>query len=111
MILTRVKHGLKSLKAATASQLAADLALRRADVETALEFWVRRGDVQICAGVTGPACGTSCTKCPIGQLPRKRVVAGAGADGARSARRDTSRPVARGLTGGGSPVVYEWVSA
>jgi len=91
MILTRVKHGLKTLKAATASQLAADLSLGRTEVETALEFWVRRGDVQVCAGITGPACGTSCTKCPIGQLPKTRG-------------KTRARPRA------GTPIVYEWVS-
>jgi hypothetical protein len=97
-----VKHGLKSLKAATASQLAADLSLGRTEVETALEFWVRRGDVQTCAGITGPACGTSCTKCPIGQLPRPRAVRNRAGEGRRAA--------GPGLTGGGTPVVYEWVS-
>jgi hypothetical protein len=110
MILTRVKHGLKSLKAATASQLAADLSLSRADVETALEFWVRRGDVQICAGITGPACGTACTKCPIGRMPTRRATTGTEAKGAGPKAGDRRRPDGFGLTGGGSPVVYEWKS-
>jgi hypothetical protein len=105
MILARVKHGLRSLQAATASQLAAELSLGRKDVEVALEFWVNRGDVRACEESVGPACGTSCTKCPIGQLPKTRRAAAA--DGAETTGR---RPVGPGLTGGGSPVVYEWVS-
>ena len=105
MILTRVKHGLRSLQAATASQLAAELSLGRRDVEVALEFWVNRGDVRACEESVGPACGTSCTKCPIGQLPKKRRTPVA--DHIETTAR---RPVGPGLTGGGSPVVYEWVS-
>ncbi len=105
MILARVKHGLRSLQAATASQLAAELSLGRKDVEFALEFWVNRGDVRACEESVGPACGTSCTKCPIGQLPKKRP--SPAADYTETTER---RPVGPGLTGGGSPVVYEWVS-
>lgn len=105
MILTRVKHGLRSLEAATASQLAAELTLGRKDVELALEFWVNRGDVRACEESVGPACGRSCTKCPIGQVPKKRPATAA--DHARTAGR---RPVGPGLTGGASPIVYEWVS-
>ncbi|NBB90909.1 MAG: hypothetical protein GVY23_06845 [Spirochaetes bacterium] len=105
MILTRVKHGLRSLEAATASQLAAELSLGRRDVAIALEFWINRGDVRACEESVGPACGTSCTKCPIGQLPNKRR---ASADA--HTKTAAHQPVGPGLTGGASPVVYEWVS-
>ncbi|MFP4068297.1 MAG: FeoC-like transcriptional regulator [Spirochaetaceae bacterium] len=74
MILTRVKRGLKTMKAATASQLAADLSLARKDVEAVLDFWVHRGDVRACEERVGPACGTTCTKCPIGRAAGHRAV-------------------------------------
>ncbi|MFO8065364.1 MAG: FeoC-like transcriptional regulator [Spirochaetota bacterium] len=89
MILQDVRRRLKTMEGATASQLAAELSAGRSEVEAALDFWIRRGDVTRCEDSSSPACGTSCTRCPIGSLPK-----------ASSARR-RSAP---------SPVVYEWVS-
>ena len=82
------------MEAATASQLAAEVSAGRSEVEAALDFWVRRGDVNVCEDSSAPACGTTCTRCPIGSMPK-----------ARSARRRSAQ--SRSVS---SPVVYEWVS-
>lgn len=71
MILRDVRHTLKDLEAASASRLAAELHMRRSEVETALEFWIQRGNVRVCRHTASPACGTTCTRCPIGKVPRK----------------------------------------
>lgn len=95
MILRQVGDVLKDLEAATVGQLAAELSVSRAEVESALDFWIHRGDVRRCESVAGPACGTTCTRCPIGKLPRKKSAGPIAGDSA--ARGDTaSRPAAGG---------------
>ena len=99
MILREVRNTLKDLEAATAGQLAAELSARRSEVEAALEFWVHRGDVKVCDDAAGPVCGTTCKRCPIGNLPKAKAH-GAGGQAGRFAAR----------VGLSAPVVYEWVS-
>lgn len=88
MTLRKVGTTLQTLRAASLGQLAAELSAPRSDVESALSFWIRRGDVRLCEAGAEPACGTTCTKCPLGRSPKMMETAGRGATG---------------------PHVYEWV--
>jgi hypothetical protein len=65
MIVRDVGRELAQRKAATLSQLTAELGAERALVESALTFWVHRGSVRVC-GATATVCGTGCRRCPIG---------------------------------------------
>ncbi|MFP4114896.1 MAG: FeoC-like transcriptional regulator [Spirochaetota bacterium] len=67
MKLRTVAATLEELGAATVSQLAAELNVTRHELEPALAFWEHRGDIRRCRRMGAAACGTSCTKCPIGQ--------------------------------------------
>ncbi len=74
MILRDVRQTMKALGVASATQLAAELHLRRAEVDSALEFWVQRGDIRICTDALGGACGTACKRCPIGGFKRNHEI-------------------------------------
>ncbi|MFP4643722.1 MAG: FeoC-like transcriptional regulator [Spirochaetales bacterium] len=93
-MLRDVRSSLKALEVASASQLAAELHAPRGDVEMALEFWIQRGNVRVCRQTDTKACGTSCTRCPIGALSRNVQT------DARLLPRNTVSPA----------TVYEWVS-
>ncbi|MFP4068035.1 MAG: FeoC-like transcriptional regulator [Spirochaetaceae bacterium] len=89
MILRDVRRTLKSLEVATTGQLAAELSAKRSEVESALQFWIRRGDVTLCAEEAGPVCGSTCRRCPLG-----------------NARGGANLGVVRST---GRQTVYEWV--
>lgn len=74
MIVQAVGRELKDRGAATASQLAAELGAQRSFVESALSFWVHRGNVTVCRRPAA-SCGTACRACPIGASgpPRRRA--------------------------------------
>ncbi|MFP4510963.1 MAG: FeoC-like transcriptional regulator [Spirochaetaceae bacterium] len=94
MILRDVRRTMKQLGVASATQLAAELRTGRTEVDSALEFWVQRGDIRVCGNSGSGLCGTACKRCPIGTLRRRP-------------------PTGRKLPIGGrstTPVVYEWVS-
>lgn len=119
MILRDVRQTMKALGVASATQLAAELHLRRAEVDSALEFWVQRGDIRICTDAHAGVCGTACKRCPIGDLKRKPQVADTlvrlsglnrksrrGAGGRHAGRFGLSKH-----RRSASPLrVYEWVS-
>lgn len=94
MILRDVRHTLKRLEAASATQLAADLHMRRSDVEAALDYWIQRGNVRVCQHSRAQACGTTCTRCPIGSMSRSMK------GDPRLRPREPVTPA----------IVYEWVS-
>jgi hypothetical protein len=82
MIVQAVGRELRERGAATASQLVAELGARRSYVESALSFWIHRGNVTVCRQPAA-SCGTACRACPIGVSGPPRTTA---------------------------PEVYEWVS-
>lgn len=94
MILRDVRTTMKQLGVASATQLAAELRLGRADVDCALEFWVQRGDIRVCGNSGSGVCGTACKRCPIGTFKHRPPT-------------DRQLPVRRNAV---APVVYEWVS-
>ena len=66
MTLREVGSTLERLGSATLTQLAAELGASPREVEMLLEFWTRRGNVTRCSAIASGACGTSCTRCPLG---------------------------------------------
>ena len=87
MTLRSVGDALRTMKAATLRQLAAELAASPREVEALLAFWEHRGNVKRCASPQASGCGTACRACPIGSTP-----------GGAPAMREESQAV-----------VYEWV--
>ncbi len=69
MIVSAVGKALRTAKAATLSQLVADLGADRDMIEAAVEFWLRRGNVVVCEQPADGGCGTVCRRCPIADAP------------------------------------------
>ena len=65
MIVLDVKRGLKRLRSATRSQLAAELGESPGAVEAALAYWESRGRVRRLAAVYAPCAPVACSSCPI----------------------------------------------
>ena len=61
--LFAVRDGLRQHGVATASQLAAELELPRAVVESALDHWSRRGYAQPVSLAADGACSAGCSSC------------------------------------------------
>lgn len=72
MVVSAVGRALRRSKAATLSQLAAELGVEASMVEAALDFWQHRGNVAVCDEPADAACGTSCRRCPIADAPTLR---------------------------------------
>jgi hypothetical protein len=90
--LRDVGSTLERLGSATLTQLAAELSASPRDVEVLLEFWERRGNVRRCSMIATSACGTTCTRCPLGKPSSKPA-------------RRAEQPVGRV-----DASVYEWVT-
>ncbi len=69
MRLRTVASALKRMRAATLTQLAAELATTPRELEPLLAFWEHRGNVRRCASPQTRGCGTTCRACPLGQGP------------------------------------------
>jgi hypothetical protein len=87
MTLRSVGDALRTMRAATLSQLAAELSAPQHEIEALLAFWEHRGNVERCSSPQASGCGTACKACPIGSTPGGVPVA-----------REESQTV-----------VYEWV--
>ncbi len=90
MTLRDVASALERMKAATLTQLSAELETTPRELEPLLDFWEHRGDIRRCPDSRTGGCGSTCRACAFGQRRS-----------ARSAERGTRRHE--------SPEVYEWV--
>ncbi len=67
MTLRDVAAALERMKAATLTQLAAELEAPPREVEPLLDFWERRGTIRRCADSLTGGCGSTCRACPLAQ--------------------------------------------
>ena len=107
MTLRELGSTLERMKAATLTQLAAEMGASPREIEPLLAFWEHRGNVRRCSRPQASGCGTRCRACPLGRgsAPGRKKGGRTGAD-----TRATGRMTA-GVATLQSATVYEWVSA
>jgi hypothetical protein len=69
MILAEVRKQLKKDGQGTVQSLAAELGEDQSMIEVALDFWMKKGNVELCDSTDPEAkCGTVCKACPVADI-------------------------------------------